>query len=282
MDNSRINLNRGQRFDAATGLQSNLNRWYDASVGRWLSEDPIGFDGGDDNLYGYCDNGPTDGTDPSALRVLGRLLAAIRSRGQCGCCTSTPPAPVYEPPAAVTPQKAKELFDKEKARDDIAFAYPEDGCYARAYLMAGDIKNNGVEPSKVWAFANDSNDRLHVETIHSPNGVVQWWYHVAPTVPVKGADGTVSDMVIDPSLFDKPVTITEWADKMMPINGGGISIDKTKLGEAPRLPDGSRAAGSGYWPREDPPGPGGVEENARDVMSQYKLHEYTAPPTTPP
>lgn len=38
-------------FDPDTGLQNNLNRWYDASVGRWLSEAPIGFAAGDENLY---------------------------------------------------------------------------------------------------------------------------------------------------------------------------------------------------------------------------------------
>jgi RHS repeat-associated protein len=31
----------GRLFDAATGLQNNLNRWYVADVGRWVSEDPI-------------------------------------------------------------------------------------------------------------------------------------------------------------------------------------------------------------------------------------------------
>jgi RHS repeat-associated protein len=36
----------GRPFDSDTELQNNLNRWYDASVGRWLSEDPIGFAGG--------------------------------------------------------------------------------------------------------------------------------------------------------------------------------------------------------------------------------------------
>ncbi len=41
----------GRPFDPDTGLQNNLNRWYDPSVGRWLSEDPIGFTGGDGNLY---------------------------------------------------------------------------------------------------------------------------------------------------------------------------------------------------------------------------------------
>ncbi|MBC7351273.1 MAG: hypothetical protein H5U08_02860 [Thermogutta sp.] len=43
----------GRPFDSDTELQNNLNRWYDASVGRWLSEDPIGFAGGDGNLYRY-------------------------------------------------------------------------------------------------------------------------------------------------------------------------------------------------------------------------------------
>jgi RHS repeat-associated protein len=56
-------------FDKTTGLQNNLNRWYDASVGRWLSEDPIGFTAGDVNLYRYVGNGPVNGTDPSGLQT---------------------------------------------------------------------------------------------------------------------------------------------------------------------------------------------------------------------
>jgi len=43
-------------FDEDSPLQNNLNRWYDASVGRWLSEDPIGFAAGDGNLYRYSSN----------------------------------------------------------------------------------------------------------------------------------------------------------------------------------------------------------------------------------
>jgi hypothetical protein len=37
-------------------------RWYDPTVGRWLTEDPAEADV---NLYRYCGNAPTDGTDPS-------------------------------------------------------------------------------------------------------------------------------------------------------------------------------------------------------------------------
>jgi len=46
----------GKPFDTDTQLQNNINRWYDASIGRWLSQDPIGFEGNDTNLYRYCSN----------------------------------------------------------------------------------------------------------------------------------------------------------------------------------------------------------------------------------
>lgn len=54
-------------FDADVGLQYNRARWYDATNGRWLSQDPIGFAAGDANLYRYVRNGVTGATDPSGL-----------------------------------------------------------------------------------------------------------------------------------------------------------------------------------------------------------------------
>ena len=57
----------GKMLDEATGLQNNLNRWYDSQTGRWISQDPIGFGGGDANLYRYVGNSPTNATDPSGL-----------------------------------------------------------------------------------------------------------------------------------------------------------------------------------------------------------------------
>jgi len=41
---------------------------YDATAGRWLNRDPIGYSGGV-NLYGYCGGGPVGATDPSGLSV---------------------------------------------------------------------------------------------------------------------------------------------------------------------------------------------------------------------
>lgn len=43
-------------------------RHYDASVGRWLSKDPILFNGGDTNLYGYVMNDPINKIDPFGLQ----------------------------------------------------------------------------------------------------------------------------------------------------------------------------------------------------------------------
>jgi RHS repeat-associated protein len=51
----------------ATGLQYSRARYYDSTTGRWLSQDPLGFDAGDSNLYRYVKNAPTDATDPSGL-----------------------------------------------------------------------------------------------------------------------------------------------------------------------------------------------------------------------
>jgi len=54
-------------FDQDSQLQNNLNRWYDARVGRWLSEDPIGFAAGDGNLYRYAHNEALLHTDANGL-----------------------------------------------------------------------------------------------------------------------------------------------------------------------------------------------------------------------
>jgi RHS repeat-associated protein len=57
----------GRLYDEATHLQNNLNRWYDSGTGRWLSEDPSGFGGGDANLYRYVGNNSLIYVDPSGL-----------------------------------------------------------------------------------------------------------------------------------------------------------------------------------------------------------------------
>ena len=56
----------GKMLDDATGLQNNVNRWYDAKIGRLTSNDPIGADV---NLYRYSNNSPLTHVDPMGLWV---------------------------------------------------------------------------------------------------------------------------------------------------------------------------------------------------------------------
>jgi RHS repeat-associated protein len=62
---SERHLWTGREFDTETGWQLNDARYYLPTVGRWSTEDPIGFDAGDPNLYRYVFNAPLAFTDPS-------------------------------------------------------------------------------------------------------------------------------------------------------------------------------------------------------------------------
>ncbi len=62
----------GREYDAETGLQYNRRRYYDAGIGGWITQDPLGFGAGDSNLYRYVNNRPTGATDPSGLDEIGQ------------------------------------------------------------------------------------------------------------------------------------------------------------------------------------------------------------------
>jgi RHS repeat-associated protein len=62
-------------------------RAYNPNLGRFMSEDPKGFDAGDYNLFRYCHNDPIDSTDPMGLetnytglapREISHLIAELR------------------------------------------------------------------------------------------------------------------------------------------------------------------------------------------------------------
>ncbi|MEO8379706.1 MAG: RHS repeat-associated core domain-containing protein [Acidobacteriota bacterium] len=57
----------GGLYDVATGLVRFGARDYDAHTGRWASKDPIGFEGGDANIYAYVSNDPVNFIDPTGL-----------------------------------------------------------------------------------------------------------------------------------------------------------------------------------------------------------------------
>lgn len=122
------------------------------------------------------------------------------------------PQPVSEAPklVSISPQKAQELFDLVKsetccpasaAAPCIPFLYPDDGCWGRAHEMCRLMIAAGVQPDKVWIYGS-----LKTPATNNPNCIVNWGWHVAPTVQVSGS----GILVIDPSLFNGPVTEIAW------------------------------------------------------------------------
>ncbi len=56
---------------------------------------------------------------------------------------------------------------------------------------------------------------LQVKTDSKKYPLVSWGWHVAPVAYVKQPNGSNKLMVFDPSLFNRPVTVNEWQQKMI-------------------------------------------------------------------
>ena len=61
-------------MDEGNGLYFMRARYYDPEVGRFINKDPIGYEGGDVNLYAYIWNNPTNLIDPLGLGFWSWLL----------------------------------------------------------------------------------------------------------------------------------------------------------------------------------------------------------------
>ncbi len=99
--------------------RSNYVRWFDSTVGRWLSEDPAAAD---EKLYRYCENAPTDGTDPSGLQPW-MPPANQMINGPQGTANAQPANPQLPtptgptvPPGAQTQINPIYPYDKKKAK----------------------------------------------------------------------------------------------------------------------------------------------------------------------
>ncbi|MDV3352054.1 peroxidase family protein [Leptothoe sp. LEGE 181152] len=74
----------GRELDDETGLMYYRARYFDPAVGTFVSEDPLGFDAGDANVYRYVFNSPTNFTDPSgniATRIVQQGAFGLLRRG---------------------------------------------------------------------------------------------------------------------------------------------------------------------------------------------------------
>ena len=78
-----------REWDPETGLYYYRARYYDPKIGRFISEDPIGLQGGDVNFYAYVDNNPVRFLDPLGLlkidfRIQYNKMSGPTLAGGCG------------------------------------------------------------------------------------------------------------------------------------------------------------------------------------------------------
>lgn len=169
----------------------------------------------------------------------------------------------------VSLKKAKEMFDLVSATtcDPLAvpppcipFLYPDDGCWARAHEMCRLIIAAGIQRKKVWIDGN-----LFVHTKNNPLCHVGWGWHVAPTICVRHCFYHVEDMVIDPSLFNAPVSQATWK---------GVQGDPN----ATLTP----TAASVYWRNNIPTDPNYVDTNYWLQYYRLQLKNRSLLPAGPP
>lgn len=88
----------------------------------------------------------------------------------------------------------------------ITWQYPDDGCFTRAEMTIRKLKEQDFSGlKKIFVFGD-----LEMKTSNSSEGVVRWWFHVAPLVKVN-----FEYYVIDPSVSPSRImTVRDWIQRM--------------------------------------------------------------------
>ena len=71
-----------REYDRETRLFFNRARYYDPELARFVSEDPIGLNGGQ-NQYAYVANDPINSTDPSGTCIIDFHIVSELDGGGC-------------------------------------------------------------------------------------------------------------------------------------------------------------------------------------------------------
>lgn len=107
-------------------------------------------------------------------------------------------------------ETANALF-AEIAKSGIPFGYQQANCHNISHYISTVLVSKGYRCAKIWAFApvvySTSSSKLisfaDKKNI-SPNGKIDWGYHVAPVLQVR-IGNKVRKMVIDPGMFPKGI-----------------------------------------------------------------------------
>ena len=121
----------GRDFDTETGLYYYRARYYDSQVGRFISEDPINFDGGED-FYRYVENNPVELIDAWGLQAKVKPIP-----------TPTPPEP--------TPPGPELVPDTPEPDTPFCLEFPLVCVVGVVLLNPMDLNPNEPNPGDKWA-----------------------------------------------------------------------------------------------------------------------------------
>jgi RHS repeat-associated protein len=86
--------------DSETGLRYYRARYYDPSIGRFISEDPARFSSNQPNFYSYVGNSPLINFDPTGLALCQFFVDRTTHAGYVYCTSNDPRRPSIGFPAA--------------------------------------------------------------------------------------------------------------------------------------------------------------------------------------
>lgn len=100
------------------------------------------------------------------------------------------------------------LFQTLLNKENYAYNEPRSVAHARSVLIASDLRDRDIEANIFVIAANDSED--YSVRLSYTNGPFQESGHVAVCVDVETQSGNVVPMVLDPALFDGPMTVSAY------------------------------------------------------------------------
>ncbi len=111
--------------------------------------------------------------------------------------------------SSVSIAKSLDVFDDIVNNLDLPFHYIKNGCEARAHLMCEHFIAKNIEVKKAWIYPNKDRRPCFLAG-RVKNKSFGWNYHVAPVVNVELGGGLIEPMIIDPAMFNGPVSLKKW------------------------------------------------------------------------
>jgi len=105
------------------------------------------------------------------------------------------------------------VFDEIRRTLYPVYRYLQGNCHCNAHLASLILRSRGIAHKKIWIFApsrysvkSNESFRIYDRNQISPNGWINWGYHVAPMISIEG-----KDFIFDYNFSEtSPLSLSEW------------------------------------------------------------------------